>query len=104
MKLFVLLFFLVALGPTSCFSQNCEVEIRTLKKMEEPEGYRFIGEDILKKVSANSIEDLSDKQLQKITKTVAKYGYCIVYVDFNNLAKVDNGLYFVWTNENPAKE
>ena len=97
------------------FSQEChvkgekdwmEVEIRTYKEVPQPLDYNYVGENIMKNVSANSIDDLRPKQIENIKRMVAKYGACIVYVDFDNLMEVDYGLYFVWTDEasSPIKE
>ena len=100
MKSFTLLITILVLTfSTTAFGQNCDVEIRTLEGIDAPEGYKFMGEAILMKAAATSLEGLSEKQIQKIKKDVGKYGSCVVYVDFNKLYDVTQGLYYVWTNE-----
>ena len=76
-----------------------EVEIRVYQDIELPTEYNYTGEAILEIARAKSIDKLSQKQVRKIKENVAKYGACIVYVDFNNLMSVNHGLYYVWTNE-----
>lgn len=70
-----------------------------------PEGNYDGGEYSIKtSVEINSINDLTEKEINKIKKTAYKDKGVVVYIDIDKLCGYDERLFYFWLTKEPTNE
>jgi len=76
-----------------------KVELRNMETKKPPRKFKMCGEGIINiHVGVKSTVDLNAGEIEEIKKRAAKYGGCVVFVDFKDFYGTDmrkkNKLYF----------
>ena len=95
----ILLFLSIILSTSFAYSQSEAIDWQEVKVFEfnsraTPDSLDVVGEWAIKG-KANSLEDLSDKTLERIKKKVAEHACSIVYVDVQKVFSPIKGKIYI---------